>query len=351
MMLDLASAAAPALRRLDPERAHALAVLALRLGLAGADRAPDDPSLAVHALGLRFSNPIGLAAGFDKDAKALRGLARLGFGFVEAGTATPRPQPGNPRPRVFRLEDDDAVVNRYGFNGEGFAAASARLARLPPGGLRARVGVNVGPNKDGDAARDLPVLVDAIAGASLGDYVTVNVSSPNTPGLRGWQSGGRLAALLAAVSAANRGRLPLLVKIAPDQEPGALEEVVEACAAEGAAGLIVSNTTIARPPSLRSPARAEAGGLSGAPLFEPSTRLLRDAYRLARGRLVLIGCGGVRTGADALAKIKAGASLVQLYTAFAYAGPALVPRLKRELLHALRAEGFARVEDAVGAAA
>ena len=326
-------------------------MLALRLGLVGTERTRDDEALALDVFSQRFPNPIGLAAGFDKDGKALRGIARLGFGFVEAGTVTPRPQQGNSQPRVFRLAEDRAVINRYGLNSEGFDAIFARLARLPRRGLGIPLGINVGPNKDGDAERDLPALIAALQTWNGANYVAVNVSSPNTPGLRDLQQGRRLASLLAAIRSRTPWGLKLLVKIAPDQAPGALEAIVETCVAAGVAGIIVGNTTIARPPTLRSSARAEAGGLSGVPLFEPSTRLLRDTYRLARGRLVLIGCGGVRTGADALAKIKAGASLVQLYTAFAYEGPGLVSLLKRELLAALRAEGFARVSDAVGVAA
>jgi dihydroorotate dehydrogenase len=351
MTPSLASVLSPALRRLDPERAHRFAILALRAGLAGAGRALDDDALAVTAAGRRFPNPIGIAAGFDKDAKALRGLVRLGFGFVEAGTVTLRPQPGNQRPRVFRLVEDEAVINRYGLNSEGYDAMQQRLDRLPRTGLRAAVGVNVGPNKGGDAERDLPPLITKLSATPGISYAAINVSSPNTPGLRHLQQGRRLASLLAAIKAACPRPLPLMVKIAPDQAPGALGEIIETCAAAGVAGLIVGNTTVARPATLRSPARGEVGGLSGRPLFEPSTQLLRDAHRLARGRLLLVGCGGVRTGADALAKIKAGASLVQLYTAFAYAGPAIVPRLKRELLEAMRAEGFARISDAIGAGA
>ena len=346
----IASALVPALRRLDPERSHRLAVLLLRLGLAGSERF-DDEVLALDVFGRRFSNPIGLAAGFDKDGKALRGLARLGFGFIEAGTVTPLPQDGNPRPRVFRLAEDGAVINRYGLNSEGFNAVLSRLERLPKHGLGTPIGINVGPNKDGKAECELPALVAALQSRTVADYVAVNISSPNTPGLRDLQQGHRLSALLAAIRDRTSKNLKLFVKIAPDQASGALETIVETCVAAGVVGLIVSNTTVARPATLRSPARTEAGGLSGAPLFEPSTRLLGDAYRLARGRLVLIGCGGVRTGADALAKIKAGASLVQLYTAFAYEGPALVSRLKRELLAVLRAEGFVRISDAIGAAA
>jgi len=351
MLSVLASALAPALRRLDPERAHRLAVLSLRLGLAGVDRGADDEALNVHVLGRSYTNPIGLAAGFDKDGKAVRGLIRLGFGFVEVGTVTPLAQAGNPRPRVFRLADDAAVINRYGLNSEGFNPVSARLARLPSRGLRSCVGVNIGPNKDGDAQRDLPGLMRALSRLPLCDYIAVNVSSPNTPGLRLWQEGRRLAALLAALKETGTPQPPLLVKIAPDLAPGTLEEIVETCVAAGVQGLIIGNTTVARPATLRSASRTESGGLSGAPLFETSTRLLREAHRLARGRLVLVGCGGVRSGGDVLAQIKAGASLVQLYTAFAYEGPALIPKLKRELLAALRTEGFARVRDAVGTAA
>ncbi len=351
MIPAIASALVPALRRLDPERSHRLAVLLLRLGLAGSERTDDDEVLALDVFGRRFSNPIGLAAGFDKNGKALRGLVRLGFGFIEAGTVTPLPQDGNPRPRVFRLPEDGAVINRYGLNSEGFDAILSRLDRLPKRGLGTPIGINVGPNKYGNAECELPALVAALQSRTVADYVAVNISSPNTPGLRDLQQGHRLSALLAAIRDRTPENLKLFVKIAPDQASGALETIIETCVAAGVVGLIVSNTTVARPATLRSPARTEAGGLSGAPLFEPSTRLLGDAYRLARGRLVLIGCGGVRTGADALVKIKAGASLVQLYTAFAYEGPALVSRLKRELLAVLRAEGFVRISDAIGAAA
>ena len=344
----LVSAVLPHLRRLDPERAHRLSVTALRLGLAGHDVTPDDPALRVRALGLTFRNPIGLSAGYDKDALAVRGLRRLGFGFVETGTVTPRPQPGNPSPRVFRLEQDRAVINRYGLNNRGLAAYVARLAAVPRGAVL--VGANVGINKEGaDPERDYPALVAAVAPHA--DYVAINVSSPNTPGLRDLQGEARLAAILAAVRARVPVRPPLLVKVAPDLPEGGLEAIVEAAVAHGADGLIVSNTTVARPPTLRSPRAAETGGLSGPPLMEPSTALLARAHRLAAGRLTLIGCGGVSTGADVLAKLRAGASLVQLYTAFSYDGPALIPRLKRELLAALRAEGFPDAAAAIGAGA
>lgn len=339
-----ASRLTPALHRLDAERAHRLAVLALRLGLAGRDRTPADPALATDVMGLRFANPIGLAAGFDKDAQALRGLRRAGFGFIEAGTVTPLPQGGNPRPRVFRLPVERAVINRYGLNNAGLDAFVARLQRA--GRRGAPVGANVGINKDGaDPERDYPRLVAAVAPHAA--YVVLNVSSPNTPGLRDLQGEARLRAILRAIGAHVPRRPPLLVKVAPDLPLGGLEALVEACLAHGVDGLVVSNTTVTRP-GLHGPLAAEAGGLSGPPLRALSTAVLRDAWRLTRGRLTLVGCGGVGTGADVLDKLRAGASLVQLYTAFSYEGPVLVGRLKRELSLALRRQGFRRVADAVG---
>ncbi len=345
MTPSLASTLMPALRLLDAETAHSLALQALAAGLAGRDASPDPPALAVRAMGLSFRNPIGLAAGFDKDAAAVRPLLALGFGFVEAGTVTPRPQAGNPRPRLFRLAEDRAVINRMGFNNAGLDAFLARLRDLPrplPGVL----GANVGVNKDGaDPERDYPALCQAVA--PLADYVTINISSPNTPGLRDLQGEARLAAILAAV-APRALPLPVLVKLAPDLADEALGPLVEVCVAAGVAGLILTNTTLARPGTLRGAARGEAGGLSGAPLFARSTEMLRAAHRLARGRLVLVGAGGVASGADAYAKIRAGASLVQLYTALAYDGPALVGRIKGELAALLARDGFASVMDAVG---
>lgn len=344
----LASALLPLLRRLDAETAHGLALRALGAGLAGRDAAADDPRLATEAFGLRFRNPIGLAAGFDKNAEAVLPLMRLGFGFVEAGTVTPRPQPGNPRPRLFRLEEDRAVINRMGFNNAGIEAYRARLAVLARP-LPAVLGGNIGVNKEGaEPRRDYPALYAALA--PLTDYVTVNVSSPNTPGLRDLQGEERLAEILDAIAAVRRpGDPPLLVKIAPDLAEAALPPIVAACAARGVAGLIVSNTTIARPDSLRSAFKGEAGGLSGAPLFARSTEMLRACHRAARGTgLALIGVGGIASGAEAYAKIRAGAALVQLYTGFALAGPALLPQIKRELAALLARDGFAQVGEAVG---
>ena len=339
-----ATALQPALRRLDPERAHQLALRALQWGLVGRAREPDDPALATNLFGHRLANPIGLAAGFDKDAVAAAGLLRLGFGGVELGTVTPRPQPGNPRPRLFRLEDG-AVINRMGFNNGGITGFTARLARLrpQPGTL---VGANVGINKEGaEPERDYPALVAAVG--PYAHYVVLNVSSPNTAGLRALQEADRLRAILAAALAVP-GRPPLLVKVAPDLPEGGLESLVEAAVACGAEGLIVSNTTLARPDAARGRHRSETGGLSGPPLLAPSTAMLARAHRLAAGRLVLVGCGGVSTGADVLAKLQAGAQLVQLYSAFATHGPALLPRLKLELAAALRREGYHSVAEAVG---
>ena len=346
MIAHLVSLAAPLFRLLDPETAHGLALKALRLGLAGSQSGGDDPRLAIKALGLTFANPIGLAAGFDKNAIALAPLSRLGFGFIEAGTVTPLPQSGNPRPRLFRLTADRAVINRMGFNNDGLTAYLANLRTYPSG--TTPVGANVGINKTGaDPERDYPALVAAVAPHA--DYIVINVSSPNTPGLRDLQGESRLRSILEAVNAAVPQRPPLLVKLAPDLAPAGIEAVVEACAAAGVQGLIVSNTTIARPKTLRSPAAIQTGGLSGRPLFVLSTDILRQVARIASGRLTLIGVGGVATGAEALAKLKAGASLVQVYTAFAYDGPALIPRIKRELLAALDREGFATAADAIGA--
>ncbi|MBX9748120.1 MAG: quinone-dependent dihydroorotate dehydrogenase [Roseococcus sp.] len=348
MTPSLASALMPLIRGLDAETAHGLALRGLALGLAGRDTAADAPNLATRVLDLTFRNPIGLAAGFDKDAVAILPLLRLGFGFVEAGTVTPRPQKGNPRPRLFRLAEDAAVINRMGFNNAGLDAYLARLqalARPLPGVL----GANVGVNKEGaDPERDYPALCRAVA--PLSDYVTINISSPNTPGLRDLQGEERLASILAAVDPRALGK-PVLVKLAPDLAEEALGPIIEVCVTHGVAGLIISNTTIARPETLRSPNRMEAGGLSGAPLFERSTGMLARAHRIAAGRLVLIGAGGVASGAQAYQKIRAGASLVQLYSGFAYGGPALIGRIKRELSALLAQDGFAHVADAVGAGA
>ncbi len=337
----------PLLLNLEPERAHELALRALNAGFAGRDKRPDPTALAIRAFGLSFTNPIGLAAGFDKNAVAIIPLMQLGFGCVEAGTVTPRPQPGNPRPRIFRLPQHRAVINRLGFNNEGIDAYIARLKAMGP--RPARFGANIGINKDNaDPERDYPALVAAVT--PYADYVTINVSSPNTPGLRDLQSEARLRGILLAIKAQVPVRPPLLVKIAPDLSEAGLESVVETAVECGAQGLIISNTTLSRPAGFSGLNTLQVGGLSGAPLFERSTAMLRLAHSLSKGRLALVGCGGVRTGADVLAKLRAGASLVQLYTEFAYVGPSLIPRLKQELLLALKEQGFESAMDAVGTA-
>jgi len=345
MELGATAAALALIRRVDPETAHNLALWALRFGLGGRTQQPDDPTLAVHTLGHSFSNPIGLAAGFDKNAVAVAPLMRLGFGFVETGTVTPLPQIGNPRPRIFRLNADRAVINRLGFNNLGLPAYLSRVAARP----RTSVvfGCNVGINKErADPERDYPLLVEAVAPHA--DYVVINVSSPNTPGLRDLQSEVRLRAILQAVGDRVTRPPPIVVKIAPDLSTDSLGELVEICVAGGVQCLIVSNTTVGRPLGLRSPAAKEAGGLSGAPLFPLATTVLARAFLLARGRLTLIGVGGVFSGMDALTKIRAGASLVQLYTALAFSGPRLLHRIKADLAAGLRAAGFASVQQAVG---
>ncbi len=337
----------PLLRRLDAEQAHRLALLALRAGLAGSPPAEQaaEARLAVRAMGLSLANPIGLAAGFDKDGLAALALMRLGFGAVEVGTVTPLPQPGNPRPRLFRLSEDQAIINRMGFNNAGLAAL---LKRLPPRPYPAPLGVNVGLNKDvADPVRNYPALVEAVAGRA--DYIVINVSSPNTPGLRDLQAPERLAAILSAVRHATPGAPPLLVKLAPDLAVADLPDIVSACLDGGAQGLVIANTTLARPSGLCSRNAREPGGLSGVPLLAASTTMLAQVARIARGRLLLVGAGGVASGADVLAKLRAGASFVQLYTAFALHGPALLPRLRRELLDGLDAHGHADVAAAIGA--
>jgi dihydroorotate dehydrogenase len=344
MLSFLSSAVLPLLRRLDPERAHTLALQALAWGLAPNANGDDHPALEITVFGRRFGNPIGLAAGFDKNAAAGPAIMRLGFGFVETGSVTPRPQAGNPKPRIFRLTEDRGAINRLGFNNLGLAVYERNLARLSDRTIP--LGANVGINKEGaDPVRDYPALIQAVG--SLVDYAVINVSSPNTPGLRDLQSEAQLRAILQAVGTV-AGRPPIMVKVAPDLSPDGLASVVETCVEEGVQGLIVGNTTITRPAGLKSPHAAQAGGLSGLPLQPLATAMLARAFLLARGRLVLVGTGGVFTGRDALTNIQAGASLVQLYTSFAFHGPALIPRLKAELLAALRDAGFATVQDAVG---
>lgn len=336
---------AAALRRLEPETAHQLAIKGLaRLPLPAA--APDDPILRTRLAGLDLPNPVGLAAGLDKNAEALRGLSQLGFGFVECGSVTPRPQAGNPRPRLFRLAEDEAVINRMGFNNEGIDAVAGRLAAGPrPGPF----GVNVGANKDSaDRAADYVAGVRAFAPHA--DWLTVNISSPNTPGLRDLQSRAALDDLLGRVreALAGSGSPPLFLKVAPDLTGSDVADIAEAAAAHRVAALIVSNTTVERPSTLRSVHAAEVGGLSGAPLFERSTALLADFRSALPPSVALIGAGGVSTVDHVLAKLRAGAAAVQLYSALVYEGPGLAARLKRDLAARLRAEGARSVSEVVG---
>ncbi|XP_029986914.1 dihydroorotate dehydrogenase (quinone), mitochondrial [Sphaeramia orbicularis] len=349
----------PLLQRIvGAETAHVLAVKMISLGLVPLNRYQDPASLQTNVLGLKFKNPIGIAAGFDKHGEAVDGLYKMGFGFVEVGTITPKPQEGNPKPRVFRLVADQAIINRYGFNSCGLTEAQQRLkardatqqehskAGLP-------LGINLGKNKlSQDAGADYLEGVRALG--PLADYLVVNVSSPNTPGLRDLQGKAELYQLLQTVLKerdALRGehKPPVLVKIAPDLSAQDKQDIADVVTELGVDGLMVSNTTVSRPETLQDPQQSEVGGLSGRPLKELSTHTVREMYALTKGKVPIIGIGGVASGQDALDKIRAGASLVQLYTAFAYQGPPVVTKIKRELERLLKDEGFSSVSEAVGA--
>jgi dihydroorotate dehydrogenase len=332
----------PLIFGIDAERAHGLTLAALRAKPAGRPPAPD-PRLAIRVAGLDFPNPVGLAAGFDKNARAFAPLLGLGFGFVEVGTLTPHPQPGNPAPRLFRLAEDRAVINRMGFNNGGQTAALERLGRRRSGGI---VGVNIGANKDSadriaDYARGVTVMKQAAS------YLTVNISSPNTPGLRDLQGREALDALLAAVMDARGAGPPVFLKVAPDLEPKDVDDIARVAMDRRIDGLIVANTTISRPP-LRSRHREQAGGLSGAPLGALSLQRLKDFRSATGGAMPLIAAGGIASGADAFERILAGASLVQLYSALVYEGPGLARRIARELGALLERGGFGSLSDAVG---
>ncbi|HMJ92651.1 MAG TPA: quinone-dependent dihydroorotate dehydrogenase [Allosphingosinicella sp.] len=328
---------------LDAERAHRLTVRALKL--LPAEGPPNrDPVLAMRVAGLDFPNPIGLAAGFDKDAEVYDRMGRFGFGFVEVGTLTPLPQPGNPKPRLFRLIEDRAVINRMGFNNQGIAAAAKRLAR-PRRGLR--VGVNIGANKD-SADRIADYAVAAAAMAPLADYLTVNISSPNTPGLRDLQDEGPLAELLAAVIEARCRSTPaLFLKVAPDLEHKQVDSIARTAMEGGVDALIVANTTTSRP-VLASHHRGEAGGLSGAPLKKLALEKLREFRSATGGALALVAAGGIENGVDAFDRVRAGASLVQLYSAMVYQGPTVAQAIAAELKLQLQRHGFATLAEAVG---
>jgi dihydroorotate dehydrogenase len=340
--------AARALHLLDPEDAHGLTIAGLEAGLGPVDRSRPDPVLATSLAGLSLASPIGLAAGFDKNAQVPDAMLASGFGFVECGTVTPLPQAGNPRPRLFRLTADQAVINRMGFNNAGLEAFAGRLAARPRKGV---VGANIGANKEAaDRIGDYVTGLTRLWG--LADYFTVNISSPNTPGLRALQTKAALEELLGRLAEARRGlsgRHPVFLKVAPDLEDGEVETIVGVTADHGLDGIIVSNTTIDRPTSLTDRQAGQAGGLSGAPLMAPSTAMLARFHAANDRGLVLIGAGGVASGADAYAKIRAGAAAVQLYSAMVYGGPGLVTRIRRDLAARLKADGFATVADAVGA--
>ena len=337
----------PALFALDAERAHALTVRAAAVwGRAGAPFGRDPaarPRLAGKVAGIAFANPIGLAAGVDKDGDAIAGWFGLGFGSLEIGTLTPRAQPGNPRPRLFRLTEDRAVVNRFGFNNRGLAAGVAHAAKADRRGV---LGINVGANKDA-ADRIADYHAGVAAAAPHADYVTVNISSPNTPGLRDLQTGAALTDLLAACREA-KGGTPLFLKVAPDLDAGGVDEIARAAIDTGVDALVVGNTTVSRP-ALQSAHAAEAGGLSGAPLAPLARRCLADFRTATGGAVPLVAVGGIGSGAEAYARIRAGASLVQLYTALVYEGPGLAARMLRDLDALLARDGFATVAEAVGA--
>ncbi|NVJ99541.1 MAG: quinone-dependent dihydroorotate dehydrogenase [Alphaproteobacteria bacterium] len=352
-MINLFPLARPFVHSMDPEAAHNFTIGMLKRGVTGCFlMGADDPILATEVFGMSFTNPVGLAAGFDKNADAVMGAQKMGFGFTEAGTVTPKPQTGNDKPRLFRLKEDRAVINRFGFNNEGLAYFEKQLRSLP--GVRKPIGANVGANKDAeDRTADYVSGIKQLYG--LSDYFTVNISSPNTPGLRALQSRAALEDLIGRVLEAREekiktgaGYVPILVKIAPDLLEADIADIAGVATSTKIDGLIVSNTTIERPEALKSSHKSEGGGLSGAPLMAPSTKILGEIYKATEGKVPLIGVGGIASGADAYAKIRAGASLVQLYSMLVYDGPALVARVKADLAHLLKADGFTRIADAVG---
>jgi len=342
--MSLTDLGAVILRQMDPETAHRLAIRALQVAPLPAPGA-DDPILKTRIAGLEMANPVGLAAGLDKNGEALDGLSRLGFGAVECGSVTPRAQAGNPKPRLFRLSEDRAIINRMGFNNEGLEPFAARLAHRPK---RTPIGANLGANKDTeDKAADYVAGLRRLAG--LADYFTINISSPNTPGLRALQGREALDDLLGRIHEARpTDGAPVFLKIAPDLIGEEIGMIVEASLAHRIDALIVSNTTLERPSTLKSSHAGEAGGLSGAPLKPFAQKALEAAAEAAAGRLPLIAVGGIESGADAYARIRAGASAVQIYSALIYEGPGLVGAIKRDLAARLRADGFAHISEAVG---
>jgi len=338
----------PLVRQLDSERAHGLAITALKNRLLPIPEPFGDPRLVSRVWGLTFVNPVGLAAGFDKNGEVIDPILEQGFGFVEVGSVTPKAQPGNPKPRMFRLVDDRGVINRLGFNNQGIERVAERLERRlsSPGRMPGVVGLNLGKNKDqSDAIADYVAGIER--GRDLADYLVVNVSSPNTPGLRALQGRAALTSLLVAARQAARGKT-LLVKIAPDLTEDELRDICDVVLEHGIDGIICGNTTLSRE-GLTSRHRDEQGGMSGEPLFRRSTEVLRRVYELTTGRVPLVGVGGVASGAQAYAKIRAGASLVQLYSGLVYGGIGLALRINQELSRILEKQGFASITDAIGA--
>lgn len=355
-MPDLFRAFGPIIRSLDPELAHKITVKGLSFGFGnayGVVKERHDAELSTEVFGLKFPNPVGLAAGFDKNAEVPDAMLQLGFGFVEVGTITPRPQIGNPKPRIFRLSSDAAVINRMGFNNHGLVVAMRYLMRRRGhGGI---VGANLGANKDSeDRVQDYVAGLHTLLGHA--NYFTINISSPNTPGLRGLQNKKELQDLINRLlevrdEVENTGaQTPMLLKIAPDLSDDELGDIIEVLLGSKIDGLIVSNTTIAERDTLLGDQRNEKGGLSGAPLLKLSTERLSKAYELSEGRIPLVGVGGISSGADAYEKIKAGASLVQLYTALIFKGPALVRQINEDLKICLRQDGFKNIAEAIGSA-
>lgn len=355
-MFDLYKLARPLLFATDPEDAHGLTIKALKAGALPPCPAVIDPALEQTVFGLKFPNPVGLSAGFDKNAEVIGPSFKMGFGFVEAGTVTPKPQDGNPRPRVFRDPKNEAVINRMGFPGGGMSLFKDNLEKFlsqknKPAGV---VGINIGMNKDqSEPAKDYSTLIRMLA--PMADYLTINISSPNTPGLRDLQAREPLLELLSAVKderAKSCGAYPppILLKLAPDLDEAKQEELAEAVLEAGIEGLILTNTTLDRPEFLPARFREQKGGLSGQPLTNKSTRVVHNFYALTKGQIPIIGVGGISTGRQAYEKIKAGASLVQLYTALVFKGPAVANSINRELLALLRADGFTNISQAIGKA-
>jgi dihydroorotate dehydrogenase len=330
----------------DAENAHLLSLAALKMAPLPTLGYRSD-RICQKVAGLHFPNPVGLAPGYDKNAEVPVEILRLGFGFTEVGTLTPLPQAGNPKPRLFRLVEDEAVINRMGFNNDGQAEAIARLKNMPAGGHRGPLGINIGANKDSEDR-----VADYVTGVrnmeEFADYLTINISSPNTPGLRALQDKQALDDLLGRAMAARRGQTPVFLKVAPDLEPADIDDIVEVSIARGIAAIIVSNTTISRPP-LKSRHASEAGGLSGAPLRALAQQRLVDFRKASCGTIPLVGVGGISSAEDAYARIRAGASLVQVYTALVYEGPGLARTINEGLARLLKRDGFASIADAVGA--